>query len=156
MQRTVASSVILLWLGQFVRRQGQRYFGTASWTSSQLKCQCNFTHTFSLTQLQHPFSSKALAQTTVTGCDPTHTCLGNKWRSNFRAEAQGLLQQTQNNTKERFYSYHSFAHRNTDTVDAATNLTRWIPFTEMFVGVWLRKVPRCLRHKQAIPKCQSF
>jgi len=85
---------------------------------------------------QHLFSSKAFAQTTVTGCDPTQTCRGNKCRSNFRTEAQCLFQQTQN-TKQRFDSYHSFAHRNTnkqtnkqtDTVDAGTNLTRWIPFT---------------------------
>ena len=85
------------------------------------------------TQLQHLFSSKAFAQTTVTGCGPTQTCRGNKCRSSFRTEAQCLFQQTQNNTEQRFDSYHSFAHRNTnkqtDTVDAGTNLTRWIPFT---------------------------
>jgi hypothetical protein len=66
------------------------------------------------TELQHLFSSKAFAQATVTGCDPTQTCRGNKCRSNFGTEAQCLSQQTQNNIKQRFDSYYSFSHRNTN------------------------------------------
>lgn len=85
------------------------------------KCKCSFTHTFSLTQLQHPLSSKAFAQTTVTGCDPTQTC-----REINAAPNSGQKHSVYSNKRKTIQKSGSIvlqlysAHRNTDRQTLST------------------------------------
>jgi hypothetical protein len=133
-QRTAVSSVILLWLGQFVWRQGQcilhnQLAGSVRAGSPKHSVSHNYICSLARRSLRRP--SQVVIQRRLVGeinAVPT----------------SGQKQFIPTNSKQYKTAVLKISFlrppQQTDTVDAGTNRTRWIPFTETFVCVLLCKV----------------